>query len=115
MPVILFMAFFDIFRTQETAPFLTESQVQEMERKAQQTKVQKGLVKRYLRAFNQDAVGNAEIDLMWNLGQSATRQQLKTIQRNTPKTIKATNEAIATKTTQFLESYSQSLINRGGK
>lgn len=85
-----------------------------MECKAQQTGQQRGLVKRYLKAFNADAVGNAEIDLMWRMGKSATRQQLKTIAAKTPKTIKATNRAVEEKTTKYLESYAQSLISRGG-
>lgn len=108
------MGFFDIFKTLETAPFLTEPQVQEMERKAQQTNEQMGLISRYMTAYNQDAVGNAEIDLMWRMGKAATHRQVKTIQAETPKTIRATNEAIADKTTKYLETYAQSLINRGG-
>lgn len=108
------MGIFDIFRAAETAPFLTESQVQEVERRAAQTVQQKGLVRRYLKAWNADAVGNAEIDLMWNLGKSATAKQVQTIKRGTNKTIAATNEAVEVKTTKFLESYAQSLIGRGG-
>ncbi|MGB2924365.1 MAG: hypothetical protein WBB82_03610 [Limnothrix sp.] len=108
------MGFFDIFKPLETAPFLTETQVQEMERKAQQTKEQKGLISRYIKAYNQDTVGNAEIDLMWRMGKAATHKQVRTIQAETPKTIRATNEAIEAKTTKYLETYAQSLINRGG-
>lgn len=108
------MGFFDFFREPDTAPFLTEAQVKDMERKARQTTQQQGLITRYLKAYNADTVGQAEIDLLWRLGKGATHEQVRTIQQNSPKILRATNKAIATKTANHIESYAQSLINRGG-
>lgn len=85
-----------------------------MEQKAEEAQQQKGLIKRYLKAYNADMVGNAEIDLMWRIGRQATHQQIKTINAQTPKAIASVSKAIETQTTNFLESYANSLINRGG-
>ena len=108
------MGLFDFFKGIEPAPFLTEEQVQEMEKQAQTTTEQRSLIQRYIKAYGTFRVDNAEIDLMWRLGHSTAHKQVRTIERNTPKVLQSANEAIEQKTIKHLETYAQSLINRGG-